>query len=79
MGKIVCAAMIGIIKSANKSISRLRSINYPMTLSPNIELEFKNKDMFWVCKKKFAEGSGEMSVHAHDYLSNPFLSKRGGG
>ena len=31
-------AMVALIKTANKSISRLRNVNHPMTLSPEDEL-----------------------------------------
>jgi len=51
-------AMVSLIKTANNSTSWLRNTNYPMTH----ELAIKNKDMCWVCKKKFVEGNGDIVV-----------------
>ena len=50
------AAMVVLIKTENKCISRLWNVNYPMNLSPDEELGIKNKKMCWICKKKFVEG-----------------------
>ena len=66
--------MIALIKTANKSISRLRNVNSPMILSPEDELAIKNKEICWVCEGKFVEGSGETPVHDHDHLNNSILS-----
>ena len=52
------AAMVAFITTDNKSMSRLPSTNYPMTLSTKDELAFKNKDLCWVCKKKLSRVVG---------------------
>ena len=39
--------------SANKSISRLHNVNHLVSLSPEDELDIKNKGMCWVCNEKF--------------------------
>ena len=70
----VGAAIDALIKTANKSVSRLHNVNYSMTLSVEDLMEVKNIYLCWVCKDKFVEGSGEMSVRDHDHLCNPFLS-----
>ena len=67
-------AMTVVIKTENKSVSRLRNVNYPTSLSPEDELAIKNQNMCWVSKTKFVDGSGGVtSVHDHYHLSNPFL------
>ena len=66
-------AMVTLIKTANKSISRLCSTKYPRSLSPEDELAIKNKEMCWACKED-VEGSGETPFHDHNYLGNPILS-----
>ena len=45
-------------------------------LSPENELAIKNKDLDWICKTKFADGSGDMADRDYDYLTNLIL--RGG-
>ena len=69
--------MVALVKIANKSISQLCNVDYPLTLSPEDEFAIKNKEMCWVCKGKFAEGSKETPVHDNDHLSNPIFLCRG--
>ena len=66
--------MVVLIKTALKSISLLLNKKYPKTLSPEDELVIENKDMYWVCWKKFVEGSVNFVVYDHDHLSNLTLS-----
>ena len=73
-GRLCGVARVALIKTVNKSISRLRNTNYPMTVSPENKLVIKIKEMWWVCKGKFVEGSGETLVRTHNHLSNLFLS-----
>ena len=53
------SAVTALIKTANKSISRLRNTSYPMTLSPEDELAIKTEKICWVCKGEFVEGNGK--------------------
>ena len=77
-GGCVGAAMLTLIKTANKLISRLHNKHYPMSLSPEDELANKNKNMCWVCKRKSVDGSRETPVCDHNDVSNPILLERGG-
>ena len=53
-------------KTESKSVSRQSNLNNPMPLSPVDEFGIKNKNMCLVCKNKFVEGGGEISLCDHD-------------
>ena len=63
------AAMVALIKTANKSMSRLKSVNNPVTLSPKDKFAIKNKDKGWMCENEFVKDGMEMLVRYHDQLS----------
>ena len=68
------AAMTPLIKTANKSISRSHSVNYPITLTPNYESAIESLKMLGAREGKFVAGSGlRMSFRDDNHLSNQIL------
>jgi hypothetical protein len=61
----VGTAMVALIKTVNKAISRLHNTQYPMNLSPEDELAIKNLEICWVCKRKINEGDAKSRDHDH--------------
>ena len=60
---------VAVAKTVNNSISRLRTVNYPMTLSSEDELDIKNKG--WGC---FVRGNLLRVVGKEGYNSAALVS-----
>ena len=56
--EFMVAALKALIKTANKSISELQNISYPLTLSPDDEWAIRNKKLCLICKEKLVEDNG---------------------
>ena len=57
--------MVVFIKTANKSMSKQRNVNYLMTLSPEDELGIKNKEMCWICREQMLRIAGKRQLAAN--------------